>query len=263
MARRQLTDLDFEGVARILNLLDGTDPQHPATVAQLRAAIEGISWKQSVRVSTQGNVNLASPGASIDSISLTNGDRVLVRAQTDESQNGIYVWGGAATPMVRADDASTFAELEGAAVTVQEGTDGGVTYRQTAVNGTIGTDDILWTTFGTSAPNASETVAGVIEIATQGETDTGTDDVRALTPAKARNASWMVRKYATTIGDNTETQYTVTHNLNTRDVHVGVYEAASPYGEVNVQVEHTTVNTVTITAAAPVATNELRVVVIG
>ena len=262
MARRQLTDLDFESVARILNLPDGVDPQHPATVAQLRAAIEGMSWKQSARVSTQGNVNLASPGASIDGISLSNGDRVLVRAQTDETQNGIYVWGGAATPMVRAADASTFQELESAAITVEEGTDGGVTYRQTAVNGTLGTNDVLWTTFGTAAPNASETVAGIIEIATVSEVQAGSDNSRAVTPAGLAGAG-LPRKYSTTIGDNTETQYTVTHNLNTRDVVVGVYEVASPYGEVNVQVEHATVNTVVVTAASAVGTNELRVVVIG
>ena len=104
MARRQLSNLDFENTARIENLPDGTDPQHPATVAQLNAAIEGVSWKDAARVSTQGNVNLASPGASLDGVSLSNGDRVLVRAQTDDTENGIYVWGGAATPMVRAAD---------------------------------------------------------------------------------------------------------------------------------------------------------------
>lgn len=263
MARRQLSDLDFEGVARILNLPNGTDPQHPATVAQLNSAVEGTSWKQSVRVSTQGNVNLASPGAAIDGVTMAVSDRVLVRAQTDESQNGIYVWAGAAVPMVRAADANTFAELEGAAVSVQEGTDGGVTYRQTAVNGTIGTDDVLWTTFGTAAPNASETVAGIIEIATAAEVIAGSDNTRAVTPAGLAAHTGLPRKYAATFGDNTESQYVITHNLNTRDVAVGIYEVASPYGEVNLQVEHTTVNTITVTAAGPVGTNELRVVVIG
>lgn len=37
------------------------------------------------------------------------------------------------------------------------------------------------------ASAASETTAGVLEIATQGETDTGTDDSRAVTPAKLAN----------------------------------------------------------------------------
>lgn len=260
---KQLSDLDFGGVSRLLNVPDGTDPQHPATVAQLNAAVEGISWKASARVATQGNVNLAAPGASIDGVTMASGDRVLVRSQTSAPENGIYVWGGAATPMVRSADANTFDELEGAAVTVQEGASAGVTYRQTAVNGALGTDDVLWTTFGTSAPAASESVAGIIEIATQAEANTGADDTRAMTPAKAMNASWRVRKHTATIGDNTETQYTITHNFNTRDVTVHVYEAANPYGAVNVQIDHATVNTVVVTAAAPVATDSLRVVVIG
>lgn len=35
-----------------------------------------------------------------------------------------------------------------------------------------------------AVPDASETVKGIIEIATQGETDTGTDDLKAITPLK-------------------------------------------------------------------------------
>lgn len=39
-------------------------------------------------------------------------------------------------------------------------------------------------------PDASETESGIIEIATQAETDAGTDDTKAITPAKL--ASWSV-----------------------------------------------------------------------
>ncbi|HEY1034631.1 MAG TPA: hypothetical protein VGE09_06590 [Pseudoxanthomonas sp.] len=260
---RQLSDIDFGNLARILNLPDGVDPQHPVTVAQLRAAIEGISWKTAVRVSTQGNVNLASPGASTDGITMATSDRVLVRAQTDATQNGIYVWNGAATPMTRSLDASTFAELEGAAVTVQEGSDAGVTYRQTAVNGTIGSNNISWTTFGTAAPSASESVAGVVELATQGEVNTGTDTVRAVTPATLAGATFLPKKYSTTFGDASNNTYTLTHNLGTRDVQVTVYDAASPYEEVAVDVEHATTNTVEVSMAAAPGVNALRAVVIG
>lgn len=37
---------------------------------------------------------------------------------------------------------------------------------------------------GSGGPAASETVAGIMEIATQAETTTGTDDARAITPLK-------------------------------------------------------------------------------
>ena len=49
------------------------------------------------------------------------------------------------------------------------------------------------------APPASESVAGIAELATQGETDTGTDDLRIVTPLKLANASGVVH----TTGDET------------------------------------------------------------
>lgn len=79
--------MDFGGVRRITNLPNGASAQEPATVAQLNAAIEGIAWKDSCRVSTQANVTLSGPGATIDGITMTANDRVLVRAQTAGAEN--------------------------------------------------------------------------------------------------------------------------------------------------------------------------------
>lgn len=45
-------------------------------------------------------------------------------------------------------------------------------------------DGAAWSPIGSSASSASETVAGVVELATQTETNTGTDDLRAVTPLK-------------------------------------------------------------------------------
>ena len=260
---RQLSDLDFNSASRILNLLDGIDPQEPATVAQLNAAVEGTAWKDAARVATQANINLSSPGATVDGITMASGNRVLVQSQTDPIENGIYNWAGAASAMVRSLDANTFDELESAVITVEEGTSAGVTYRQTAVNGTIGTDNVTWTTFGTSAPAATESVAGIAEIATQAEVDAGTDDARFITPEKLANYAGLLGKYAVAIGDGTETDYVVTHNLGSRDVAVSVVTAASPYDAVNVAWDATSVNTITVKAAAPIASNALRVVVVG
>lgn len=263
MSRKQKTDLDFESVAKILNLPNPTGAQDAATKSYVDSAVEGLAWKDSARAATQANVNLAAPGASVDGITMAAGDRVLVRAQTAQAENGIYVWNGAATAMTRALDASTFAELEQAVVTVEEGTSAGATYRQSAVNGTLGSTAVTWTTFGTAAGAASESTAGILEIATQGEADAGTDDARALTPLKAKTASWMLRKYAADFGDGSATQYTITHNLNTRDVHVSVHRNSGSFDEVNTDVEHTTVNTVTIRFASAPSSNEYRATVIG
>jgi hypothetical protein len=264
MARDVNTDLDFLSASRILNLPDPTAAQHPATKAYVDSALEGLAWKDSVRAATTANLNLASPGAAIDGVSLSNGDRVLVKDQSDASENGLYYWNGAASAMTRTNDASTAAELEQAVVTVEEGTtSAGTTWRQSEVNFTLGTDDVVWGAFGTSAAAASETVAGIAEIATQAETNTGTDDARIVTPAKLANYSGMVRKYSTAFGDGAATSYVITHNLNTRNVVVNVYLTGSTYDEVICEVEHTDANTVTIKTTVAPTSNQYTAVVHG
>jgi hypothetical protein len=164
--------------------------------------------------------------------------------------------------MTRSLDASTFPELEQAITTVEEGTSAGAVYRQDQVNGTLGTSSINWVSFGTSAPAASESTAGIAELATQAETDAGTDDLRIVTPLKLATWSGRTKKYSVSIGDGSATSYTVTHNLATRDVQVVVYNN-STYDEVITDVTHATTNTLTIVFATAPASNAYRVVVLG
>lgn len=263
MARQILTDYDFNNVSRITNLPNAASDQEPATLAQLKAQIEGLAWKDSARVKTQGNIDLSAPGSSIDGITLSSGDRVLVASQSTASQNGIYVWNGAATPATRSLDASVFAELEAAVVTVEEGTDAGSTWRQTEVNGTIDSSTVTWTAFGAAVPAASESTAGKIEIATQAEVDAGTDDSRALTPLKLKTWSLAPKRYSTDVGDGSNTSYTVTHNLGTRDLMVVVYRNSGNYDEVECEVRHTSTTALTLVFSAAPTSNQFRVVVTG
>lgn len=249
-----LTTLDFQSIGKINNLPDAVNAQDPATLAQLRAAIEGLAQKDDVRVRTASNISLASPGATLDGVTMAVNDRVLVAGQTAGAENGIYLWNGAAVPMTRAADASTGGELLSALVPVTEGTSAGTVWRQTAVNITLGTTAIAFVVFGTVSPPASESTAGIAEIATQSETDGGTDDLRIVTPAKLANWSGRTRRLSQTIGDGTATQFTVTHNFNTRDVIVTVRRASGNFDAVIVDVDYLTVNTVRLTfAAAPSA----------
>lgn len=188
-------------------------------------------------------------------------DRFLAFLQTTGADNGIYVWNGAATPATRALDANTFTEIEQAVTTVDEGTSAGVTYRQTVVNGTIGVTTNTWVTFGTAAAPASEITAGIAEIATQAETDAGTDDTRIVTPLKLATSPFAHLGYKTNIGDGAATQYVVTHNLNTRDVIIQVVRVAAPYDTVGTDAERTSTTTATIRFAAAPASNEYRVLV--
>lgn len=263
MARQILADYDFNSISRILNLPNAVSDQEPATLAQLKSQIEGLAWKDSVRVKTQANLDLSAPGASIDGISLSNGDRLLVASQTTASQNGIYIWNGASTAATRALDASTFAELEAAVVTVKEGTDAGTTWRQAAINGTIDSSTVTWVFFGVAVPDATESTAGKIEIATQAETDTGTDDARAITPLKLKTWSLAPKRYAADVGDGGNTSYTITHNLGTRDLQVNIYRNSGNYDEVEAEVRHTSTTQLTLIFSSAPASNQFRVVVTG
>ena len=257
----QLVDLDFQGTGRVVGLADPSNPTDAANKRYVDSAIEGISWKRSVRVSTQANINLASPGATIDGITMALNDRVLVRSQSIASQNGIYVWNGASAAMVRSDDASTFDELEQAAVSVQEGTSADVSFRQTEVNGTLGSSNVVFESFGTSAPPASTTQAGVVELATQGEVDTGTDTQRAVTPETLANSVWAAKRYGQTFGDGSATSYVINHNLNTLDVDVTIYETGGSQRMVGAEVRRTSTTAVTLLFNVAPALNSLRVVV--
>lgn len=262
MAKKIFTDFDFQSVSKVINLPSPSSSGDAASKSYVDSLVEGLAWKDSCRVATQANLNLASPGATIDGITMASQDRVLVRSQSTASENGIYVWNGASTAMTRSLDASTFAELEQAVTTVEEGTSAAVTYRQDQINGTIGSSSISWVAFGTSAPAASESTAGIAELATQAETDAGTDDLRIVTPLKLATWSGRIKKYSVSIGDGSATSYTVTHNLASRDVHVTIYNA-STYDEVLTDVTHSTTNTLTIVFATAPASDAYRVVVVG
>jgi hypothetical protein len=263
MARSIYVDYDFNSVSRLLNLPDATTAQEPATLAQLQAYVEGLNWKDSVRVKTQGNVDLAAPGATIDGVLMSSGDRFLAGSQTSAPENGIYVWTGAATPATRALDASTFAELEAAVVVIEEGTDVGTAWRQTAVNGVIGTNDITWTSFVAAVPNASESTAGKVELATQTETNAGTDDERAITPLKLTNWSGKTKRYTAEIGDGSATSFTLTHNLDSRALQVAVYRNSGNYDQIECEVRHTSTSAVTLLFTSAPTSNQFVAVITG
>ena len=68
------------------------------------------------------------------------------------------------------------------------------------------------------------------------------------------------RVYATSIGDGSNTSYTVTHNLNTRDVNVQLYDNSS-YDTVYADVVRTSVNALTISFGTAPTSNDIRVLV--
>lgn len=94
---------------RITGLADPTSAQDAATKNYVDAVKTGLDMKESVRVATTANITLSGL-QTVDGIALAAGDRILVKAQTTKSQNGIYVV--AAGAWSRASDADNIGGSE-------------------------------------------------------------------------------------------------------------------------------------------------------
>ena len=119
----------------------------------------GLDFKDSVRVASTGNLTISGPGSAIDGISLSSGDRVLLKNQSTGSENGIYVWNGAASALTRATDADADVEVTaGMFVFVEEGTTNADNGYVLTTDGTItvGSTALTFTQFS----GAGQIVAG-------------------------------------------------------------------------------------------------------
>lgn len=93
-----------------------------AMVSDIDNAIAGLTFKTSVKAATTANIAIASAPASVDGVTLTNGDRVLLKNQTDATQNGIYIFNGTGSNLTRSTDADTGSELANKTIPVDQGT---------------------------------------------------------------------------------------------------------------------------------------------
>lgn len=159
-------------------------PSWIASTDYVQGELQKLDAKQSVRAATVANITL-SGAQTIDGVTLTVGDRVLVKDQTTAAQNGIYLV--AAQSWTRATDADNGTKLSSCSrVQVEEGNiNAGKAWRVSnsgPIN--IGTTDI---SFVDEHQKATETNIGLAKIATQLQTDSGVDDDSIVTPKKLRN----------------------------------------------------------------------------
>lgn len=136
----------FTGTVTVPAPVNATD----AVTKQYADAIaEGLHIHAAVGAATTTNINLSSPPATIDGVTLVDTMRVLVKDQGTTSENGIYVYNSASSSLTRALDFDTPAETDGGDFVFVTG---GNTYDntgwvQTETVTTIGTSPILFTQF--------------------------------------------------------------------------------------------------------------------
>ncbi len=121
----------------------------------ITTAVEGKSWKQSVRAATTAPGTLSTSfenGDAIDGVTLATNDRILIKNQSTGAENGIYVVAASGAP-ARSSDANTAAEMRQATVVVEEGTANADTQWTCTTNApiTLGSTSLAFAQTGGSA----------------------------------------------------------------------------------------------------------------
>ena len=251
---------------KIVNVGTPVNPADAATrqfvLDQIQASETGIVVKDPVRVVSTTNIDITTGGLlTIDSVALNAGDRVLLVAQTNAVQNGVYL--AAAGTWTRPTTEDDTADFHGAFWLVNEGiVDEG---SQWMVNNTtppvVGTDPITIAQFGFlvsyTASNGVQRVGNDFraQVVSGGGISTGAAGLQVDTTVVAR-------KFSTLIGDGTSTSITVTHSLGTKDVVVSIRDAASDAAVFVDWVANST-SQITITFLNAPSANAFKVAVIG
>jgi hypothetical protein len=153
--------------ATSVSMTSGTvsnSPVNPTDIANksyVDSVAQGLDVKSPVLVATTTNITLSGE-QTIDGI-LTSSSRVLVKNQSTQSQNGIYVSSSGAWS--RSSDANTWNQLVSAFVFVEEGTTQADTGWVCTVDpgGTLGTTAVTWAQFsgaGTYLAGTGLTLSG-------------------------------------------------------------------------------------------------------
>lgn len=251
----------------ITNLADpvaNTDAANKEYVdAAAQSAASGLDVKNAVVVATTANITLSGL-QTIDGVSVTGGQRVLVKNQANAALNGIYNANSGA--WVIASDSVTGELTSGALVlSVGGSTQAGTQwYLQTPDPITVGTTNQTWTQFGAGGTYTADASGGLqlVGSAFSAKLPANSGLVTDSTGLYVNNSIYA-RKFSANVGDGSSTTITLTHNLGTQDVIVQLRNNASPYDVQYATVECTNTTVATLIFSAAPALNALRATVIG
>ena len=133
------------GSQNITNLADPVNTQDAATKGFVEATSQGLDVKDSCVAATTANITISTAlnnGDTLDGVTLSTNDRVLVKDQSTASQNGIYVVGSSPA---RAADLATGANAAGFFTFVEKGTvnaDNGFVCTSDSGSAVVGTNNL-------------------------------------------------------------------------------------------------------------------------
>lgn len=150
-------------------------------------AVSGVTWKNTAKIASTVDIATFPPTTllTIDGVTVLEGDRVLIKDQIDQDENGIWIVAAAASPWTRAPDMSEGVSASGFAVWVDQGTTNADTGY--VVTSNIGSDivgnevvdsgsAIVWAKF-TSTPGVAGTTGDIQFAAAGGGHDSATSGV--------------------------------------------------------------------------------------
>ena len=134
----------------ITNVADPVNAQDAATRGFVEATAQGLDVKDSCVAATTGNITISTAlnnGDTLDGVTLSTNDRVLVKDQSTASQNGIYIVGSSPA---RADDLAAGADAAGMFTFVEQGTvnaDNGFVCTSNKGSAVVGTNNLTYAQF--------------------------------------------------------------------------------------------------------------------
>ena len=236
-----------------------------ATVAPLAMGVAAVGT--SLLYARQDHVHLKTVYTSTDVGAASSTGTVSAKFQVDNGNSGPQIKNNAGVLEVRNAADNAYADLHVNNLTVDGTT---TTINSTTVN--IGDNNILLNQDITT--NAANSDGGISIKRLQVDNVTRADAVlnfnnstghweTIMGPVAGVVTRSIANKFVAVIGDGSATSYTVTHNLNTQDVHVSLRDTLTPFNIYSTDISAATLNTVTLTFSVAPTTNSLTVVVTG
>ena len=144
---------------KITNLADPTSDNDAANKGYVDGVAQGLDIKDSCTAATTANITISTAlnnGDTIDGVTLSTNDRVLVKNQNTASENGIYKVGSSPA---RVDDLAAGADAAGAFTFVEQGTvngDNAFVCSSDKGSAVVGTNNLTFVQFS----GAGQVIAG-------------------------------------------------------------------------------------------------------